>query len=428
MKNLKKKSLAAILAIAMLVTALIGTSVYAAEDYKNVAAQLSPHFTILIDGVEREFYNVQGQEVHPILYNGTTYLPLRAIGELMDKNVNWDQSTKTATLSGSRGGSVTRGTEDKDASRKNVAATLRYDFTIVIDGEKQTFKDVNGKTVYPLLYEGSTYLPLRAIGNLMGKTVSWDGETYTASLIGGEGSLVTDADSFGQSGVSAPDGLISKKKAKEIALDHAGVSQSKASFVRVELDYDDGRWEYEVEFYSGNTEYDYEINAKTGKIVSYDHDIENFSPSQGTGDLISRDEAKEIALDHAGVSQSKASFVRVELDYDDGVWEYEVEFYSGNTEYDYEINAATGKIISVDHDAEYYTPSTGSLISRDKAKEIALDRAGVSSGDVSGFECELDEDDGRWEYEIEFRCGGYEYEIKVDAQSGKVLDYERDWD
>ena len=82
----------------------------------------------------------------------------------------------------------------------------------------------------------------------------------------------------------------------------------------------------------------------------------------------------------------------------------------------------------MDHDAEYYTPSTGSLISRDKAKEIALDRAGVSSGDVSGFKCELDEDDGRWEYEIEFRCGGYEYEIKVDARSGKVLDYERDWD
>ena len=348
MKN--KKSLAAILAIAMLVTAFIGTSVYAAEDYKNVTAQVSPHFTILIDGIERDFYNAQGQEVHPILYNGTTYLPLRAIGELMDKNVNWDQSTKTATLSGSRGGSVTRGTEDKDASRKNVTATLRYDFTIVIDGEKQTFKDVNGKTVYPLLYEGSTYLPLRAIGNLMGKTVSWDGETYTASLIGGEGSLVTDADSFGQSGVSAPDGLISKKK------------------------------------------------------------------------------AKEIALDHAGVSSSKATFVKAELDYDDGVWEYEVEFYSGNTEYDYEINAVTGKIISVDHDAEYYTPSTGSLISRDKAKEIALDRAGVSSGDAWGLKCELDEDDGRWEYEIEFRCGGYEYEIKVDAQSGRILDYERDWD
>ena len=53
MKNLKKKSLAAILAIAMLVTALIGTSVYAAEDYKSVTAQVSPHFTILIDGIER---------------------------------------------------------------------------------------------------------------------------------------------------------------------------------------------------------------------------------------------------------------------------------------------------------------------------------------------------------------------------------------
>ena len=54
--------------------------------------------------------------------------------------------------------------------------------------------------------------------------------------------------------------------------------------------------------------------------------------------------AKQIAVSHAGVSG--ASFTKVELDTDDGIAVYEIEFKVGNTEYDYEINAASGAIIS----------------------------------------------------------------------------------
>ena len=62
------------------------------------AAQLRPDMTIIIDGAEQTFYNAQGQEVHPILCGGTTYLPVRAIGEVMGKNVDWNQTNKTVTL------------------------------------------------------------------------------------------------------------------------------------------------------------------------------------------------------------------------------------------------------------------------------------------------------------------------------------------
>ena len=135
--------------------------------------QLRPDMTILIDGKEQTFYNAEGQEVQPILCDGTTYLPVRAIGEIMGKNVDWNQDTLTVTLSGRRTADATAGTPDKDATVETVTAEVRDDFTIVLDGESRIFTDVNGKTVHPLLYNGSTYLPLRAIGGIMGKQVDW---------------------------------------------------------------------------------------------------------------------------------------------------------------------------------------------------------------------------------------------------------------
>ena len=154
------------------------------------AAQLRPDMTIIIDGAEQTFYNAQGQEVHPILCGGTTYLPVRAIGEVMGKNVDWNQTKKTVTLSGTRTTPATAGTPDAAAKVKNISVDIRTDFIIVVDGTTQVFKDAAGKRVYPMLYNGSTYLPLRAVGGLMGKTVAWDGATQTVTLTTPNGQLL----------------------------------------------------------------------------------------------------------------------------------------------------------------------------------------------------------------------------------------------
>ena len=73
--------------------------------------------------------------------------------------------------------------------------------------------------------------------------------------------------------------IITMEEAKEIALTHAGLTEADVTFIKTELGIDDGRQEYEIEFYSGNREYDYEIDASTGKILSYDSDVENYSIS-----------------------------------------------------------------------------------------------------------------------------------------------------
>ena len=111
-----------------------------------------------------------------------------------------------------------------------------------------------------------------------------------------------------------------------------------------------------------------------------------------------------------------------------------MEFYNTATytEYDYEIDAGTGAILSRDYDAEYYTrPSTGgstdtsNLISADRAKEIALGRAPSGAAVVK---CELERDDGRYLYEIEMRSGRTEYSCDVDASTGAIYDWDVDYD
>ena len=65
---------------------------------------------------------------------------------------------------------------------------------------------------------------------------------------------------------------------------------------------------------------------------------------------ISLDKAKEIALSHAGLSADQVTFVQVNMDFDDGIQKYEIEFYYNYREYSYEIDANTGNILSYEQD------------------------------------------------------------------------------
>lgn len=154
---------------------------------------------------------------------------------------------------------------------------------------------------------------------------------------------------------------ISAAKAKSIALSDAGIKSSQALFTKVKLDRDDGITEYEIEFHVGKTEYEYSIDASTGKILERDIEREESVPTTkavtttkktAQNKFISVSKAKAIALAHAGVSEKNVSFKKVKLEKDDGIYEYEVEFYVGNWEYEYSINAKTGKILDFEKELD----------------------------------------------------------------------------
>ena len=158
---------------------------------------------------------------------------------------------------------------------------------------------------------------------------------------------------------------ISMQQATEVALQDAGFSSSEVESLSGNLDSDDEVRHYDVRFVSQGMEYDYEIKASDGTILEKDREaVEAHSSSQNVSlpaesstitdsDFISIDEAKSIALQVSGVDASNAVFTEAELNVDDGVHIYEIEFISGDMEYSFEINALTGSVAEWEKESIY---------------------------------------------------------------------------
>ena len=170
-------------------------------------------------------------------------------------------------------------------------------------------------------------------------------------------------------GTASDKAYIGADTAAQAAMQAAGISE--AQILKTELDAEDGRMVYEVEFVSGEWEYEYDIDAATGEVVKSERERYDayvppatapsqpaVNPGQSTqpsspASYIGETAAEDIALAHAGVSRADTGYIKTKLDIDDDGDDpdkYEVEFTVGRTEYEYEIDAATGAILDADWD------------------------------------------------------------------------------
>ena len=145
-------------------------------------------------------------------------------------------------------------------------------------------------------------------------------------------------------------GAITEDQAREIALADAGLTAEEVTFLKTQLDRDDGRLVYDVEFYNADyTEYDYEIDAADGTILSSDFDAEGYTAPADSATAITADQAKEIAL--AEVPGATVDDIyEFELDRDDGRLEYEGAIWYDGTEYEFTIDGYSGAIRSWEAD------------------------------------------------------------------------------
>lgn len=152
--------------------------------------------------------------------------------------------------------------------------------------------------------------------------------------------------------------FIGESAAKQAALTYAGIKESDTTYCNAWLEYDDGRAEcYEVEFMVGSTRYECKVALTSATVIECEQENYGGQTGQSGGSAassadIGAEKAKSIALNHAGVSASQTSQLKVERDVDDGVLEYEVEFKANGMEYEYVIHGGTGQILKYESDRD----------------------------------------------------------------------------
>lgn len=255
---------------------------------------------------------------------------------------------------------------------------------------------------------------------------------------------------------------VSPDAAIDIALKHAGISRNNAvMFSTPSLDENDGVYHYDIKFEYEDIEYDYEISVNDGKVLKSDKEAEQkaeqkteqkseqkaeqpaespkkeTTPKQnGTSEkdsgYISVETAKQKVLEDAGVKAADATFLKAYYDHDDILPHFEIKFEANGYVYEYEVKAADGTVLEKDIEKSKEAPKaeTGSseYITEQKAKTIAFDHASLKEADIRYSKAELDKDDMVVHYDIEFASGKYEYEYEINAKTGKILAFDKDFD
>ena len=169
---------------------------------KKVILYLKPDVAVEVNGARQLFKDVNNQNVYPVFYNGMAYLPVRAVSAIMKEPIEWDKGSKTIFIGKTLAypvkstapiptNSAIEANSNEVEALKGIEPSLvngysKPDVLIMYDFEIQSFKDSDGITIYPLNYNGTTYLPIRAISNLMNVPIEWDGTAKKISLGDGE--------------------------------------------------------------------------------------------------------------------------------------------------------------------------------------------------------------------------------------------------
>ena len=250
---------------------------------------------------------------------------------------------------------------------------------------------------------------------------------------------------------------IGKSAAATAAETYAGTLALDSVTTDVDPELDEFPPHYEVKLKTARGEFEYIVDAFTGEVlsgpkdplasgadtnppspgtdtpVSPDASAPQTPPSSAQGQDVGQEAAKQAALSHAGLSASDVTDWKIKREWDDGRLEYEIEFWCGTDEYDYTIDGHSCSVLK--HELERHPHQDGthhggsvSGITLEAAKAAALSHAGLQESQVWDMKAEMDYDDGRLEYEVEFKSGGMEYEYTIDGVTGNILSFERETD
>lgn len=320
---------------------------------------------------------------------------------------------------------------------------------------------------------------------------------------------------FALAGCASRAGYIGTDRAKQIAFENAGVSESDVVGLEVDLEKEAEGTFYEVSFDSAGYEYEYEIAADSGDVLRQRRELDDDTrlptptvsdetPHDGGApvteapevteapadteaetpaaeavtteppvtekapetkaaapEYIGEPAAKLAALNHAGCAEADIYDYDCEIEtsahcghegHSGECRYYDISFDCGGYDYDYEIDAYTGEVLrsraeEEHHDDEHHaavttakaetktetqpaatTAAANEYIGGEKARDIALERAGYKSNQVYDLEYELDRERGVAVYDVSFDADDYDYDYEIDAYTGEILRSDKQWD
>lgn len=194
-----------------------------------------------------------------------------------------------------------------------------------------------------------------------------------------------------------------------------------ATVTEVDSDMENGVLVYDVELVKGSREYKLEYRSTDGKLMEYGWEIIHPAITNQNKKNLTKKTIKNKAK-----KQVKGSkILSTVLKYDDGMAQYEVKLKKGTKKYDLVYNSKTGKLLEYEWEIVRSGNSTATRYIGDaKAKKIALGKA----PNATVVKVEFDDDDGVKVYEVTMVEGQYEYEVKIHAKTGKILEFEKEID
>jgi hypothetical protein len=167
------------MSLVALVTALgVAAPSSAISEIRNISADYGG-VTLYVDLKPVVPLDANGAVAPPFITNGTTYLPVRAVSEALGMEAVWNPATKTIYINekdGIKGGGAAAPYKTKDPLTGTGTFAVAYDdIKIYVGGKEIVPKDAAGNAAEPFIVGGTTYLPVRAVAEAFGLSVSWDG-------------------------------------------------------------------------------------------------------------------------------------------------------------------------------------------------------------------------------------------------------------
>ena len=405
---------------------------FAADDYR-ILIDINPSIEISVDGDSVKAVDGLNEDGSNIiadlnLKGGATLDVLKSvISEVVDKgyisekansvlvSIEGADEKKSESIKKEIANTVSEALSEKSLDGAIIVQVLRSEEE-ALDPELETYGVSAGKAqlIYQILEQNKTHtfeeLAQMSIHELNLLRVSY----------------YVDMENSYESGTPVEVAYIGAQSAKEIALTDAQVDANECN---AKFECRNSALIYCVEFETEANKYRYSINAVTGEILSaekIDFGADNFFVGDKEIATVGENAALLAALEHAGMKESTLIRSKFNGDWVDGTVVYNIFFTDGIKSGRYVVEARTGEILQYSITEEYHDRSVKSTVIGDlEAKRIALAEGGLIDGNVSKYEMNLRADGEEYVYELNYICNATRYLVKIDAEDGAVLSFEK---